>query len=816
MWILLISSALITVREDLVELYINLVGTTLDSVYSYLDERPGLNRLIVLTFLIFGTKWISSIYRSHNFSFVSLSASFVLILCVNHWPGSYLAIVKWFTYKWLLNLLLTSLLGVESILFIRHILRKPPVTYDEGLVIQSPEYITDGRKVYAGTIAELIFNSPIRDRSFAVGVVGEWGAGKTLILSELEKRLADKAIVIKFKPWNSKSADHLIDDFFSELRKGINKNDRNIGPLITRYAAHIIDLDVNKRLSSLAKIGSIATNELVTLDSLKDDVEKLLIEFDRNVIVLIDDLDRLDSDELFETLRLIRNTADFRNVAYVVTFDRDYVSHMLEGKGIANPERYLEKIFTTTVSLPSYEPHILVLLIYQGLRKRYGGDSIEFRDLSKYITLTWSHSSSYILNDYITTFRDAIRFTNHIIQDLEILKRNTPTYYMDLNMREWFYLELLKFRFPQEYFKLRSFPNEYLDLSFDYTRQGYISIKKDSKEKSEKRIELPVSSILSLIFGEERAKAGPNSLIYEHNYYNYFALRVLSTEIKQSEFNNLIKDSALDIEYVLRQWKGRNPSVNKSVLAHFKNYAKNTCDAVQGKRFIRAMIQWCVLTEDTKMISVVKRISYLDFPLEIQDCICTVFYDELRAALPCVSSLKYACLLAMSSAPAPFDPSKDPDLPDRNILTNQQAKELSSIILDALVEKNPDNLAVNDLANENSNIRVLLKYLVQEIKVNDYPEFENYIVDHLIHYIDNNIQNVPEAKGSNLSDFVEEFSPEWTEQPDVDEHIADEVHVSHMRHFGKTENIRHIITEWFDATDEDKERAIRKVLWYDK
>lgn len=179
----------------------------------------------------------------------------------------------------------------------------------------------------------------------------------------------------------------------------------------------------------MAKIGSIAASELVTLDSLKEDVEKQLLDLEKNVIILIDGLDRLDSDELFETMCLIRNTTDFRNVAYVVTFDRDYVIQMLERKGIANPKRYFEKIFTTAVSLPSYEPHILVLLIYRELSKRYGKESIEFKAFSKYVTQVWSRTSSYILNDYIRTFRNAIRFTNHIIQDLEILKRNTLTYF---------------------------------------------------------------------------------------------------------------------------------------------------------------------------------------------------------------------------------------------------------------------------------------------------------------------------------------------------------------------------------------------------
>lgn len=810
LYIVLFSIALLICRTDIINLYIDSFGQWIGKTYSYIDERPALNLLIAFLLLIIGMKIFLSMYRSKLCSNTLFSLCIVSIGFINSWPNTYLNIIGQFSYLWLLNIILVSFLLLEVYVLVLYVIRTKPKTHNSGLLIQSPDYIADGRKVYAETISELVINSPIREKSFAVGIVGEWGAGKTIVLSEIEQLLKDKAIVIKFKPWNSKSPESLIDDFFTVLRKGINSNNANIGNIIKRYAAHIIDMDVNQGLSVLAKIGSITTNEIITLDSLKDDVQKIISNLDKNVVILIDDLDRLDSDELFETLRLIRNTADFNNVAYVVTYDRDYVCRMLEGKGIVNSERYLEKIFTTSISLPTYEPYILVLLVYKELKKRYGEDSIEFKGLSNYITFTWSGKSNYILNDYIKTYRDAIRFTNHIIQDLEILKRNSATYSLDLNMKEWFHLELLKFSYPKEYLNLRNLPNEHLEVVYDSSQYGYVRIKKPSKDQTVNEIQTPFDSILTLIFEGNNFK--PNSISYEHNYYNYFALRVLSTEIKQSEFNNLFDDISLDMDYVLRLWKGRNPSVNKSVAAHFSNYDKRNCNLSQGKRFIKAMLKWGTLTCDTRMIRVAANISMFDFKKNMQTELCRTFYEELIAILPTIDNIEYACSLAMASAPGPFDPSEDPDLPDRNMLSREDAEALAAIIFDTLAANKPNDVTIDKLAVADSTIRVLLEKLTIETTIQDYPAFEHYVLGHIIEYFDNLIKTSPENKGSNLKEFVKHLEPELTDDESINEHIAEEYRYRLMKIFGESDNIKHIINNWFDATDDDKQKAIAQLV----
>ena len=63
---------------------------------------------------------------------------------------------------------------------------------------------------------------------------------------------------------------------------------------------------------------------------------------DRPVVIVIDDIDRLEKNELFEVLRLIRNTGNFANLIYVVAYDERYVVEQLSNLGIYNGRLYLE------------------------------------------------------------------------------------------------------------------------------------------------------------------------------------------------------------------------------------------------------------------------------------------------------------------------------------------------------------------------------------------------------------------------------------------------------------------------------------------
>ena len=60
-------------------------------------------------------------------------------------------------------------------------------------------------------------------------------------------------------------------------------------------------------------------------------VEKVLAELDRPVVVLVDELDRVEDAEVRTVAQLVRAVLDFPNVSYVLAYDPKRVSEALGG-----------------------------------------------------------------------------------------------------------------------------------------------------------------------------------------------------------------------------------------------------------------------------------------------------------------------------------------------------------------------------------------------------------------------------------------------------------------------------------------------------
>ena len=64
----------------------------------------------------------------------------------------------------------------------------------------------------------------------------------------------------------------------------------------------------------------------------------------QKIVIIIDDIDRLEGKEIFEVLRIIRNTAKFNNIIYIVAYDKDHVVGQLCLPEFGIEKDYLEKM----------------------------------------------------------------------------------------------------------------------------------------------------------------------------------------------------------------------------------------------------------------------------------------------------------------------------------------------------------------------------------------------------------------------------------------------------------------------------------------
>lgn len=397
-----------------------------------------------------------------------------------------------------------------------------------------------GWEDFSDSLVKRINGTDLSEESFAIGVVGEWGAGKTTFLNLLEMQMRSIYRVVKFNPWNSLSPNQLIDDFFSMLSDAV-KDDESIVKAIRSYMGVLNDIDLIPKWGSVLTRYVLKDNQPQNISSVKDAVQKALEHYPRRVAVLIDDLDRLEEEELFEVLRIVRITANFRNIVFIVTYDREHVNRMLKEKNITDLN-YLKKIFPLEIALPTNEKFTLPRMLENDLARMLQNESM-MQSLKPYIYYRNLYGQ-YFLMKYLNNFRDVKRFASAFALNashvMSLHDANSFTLY------ELFWLELLRYSDYPLYETLRTNCYKYLKQSSD--DKGGIKIQLKNEKKRPEEINEQSWFIMTQLFTTKRNDLKASSIVYISNFDNYFSYRVLDDTISIDEARSLY-DLSIDAVY---------------------------------------------------------------------------------------------------------------------------------------------------------------------------------------------------------------------------------------------------------------------------
>jgi len=120
---------------------------------------------------------------------------------------------------------------------------------------------------------------------------------------------------------------------------------------------------------------------------------------------VIDDVDRLDDQEIREVVRLVRLVADFPNTVYLLAFDRARVEAALGSDGAA----YLEKIVQLPIDLPPISPDDLLTLLFHELDA-----AIEDLPTGPFDSGEWQNVFGLALRPLFRSLRDVRRYVNAV------------------------------------------------------------------------------------------------------------------------------------------------------------------------------------------------------------------------------------------------------------------------------------------------------------------------------------------------------------------------------------------------------------------
>ena len=392
------------------------------------------------------------------------------------------------------------------------------------------------RRPFAKRIANLINSlGDDYDDSVVIGIEGEWGVGKTSLINFIleEIHLNDNNIVIEFNPWNFSNQNELIKEFFSLIAEGLNQNykkrtdwwsrfknwmserfgrqsvAKTVGGYMSKLLEHS-EIEVSPSASIFAILGFITfrlTGRLKfrrgsdnSLEEQKKKINEHIKDTGKRIVIVIDDIDRLDSDETKLIFKLVRLTASFPYTVFLLAYDRVKVGKRMDERGIDGQdvikgEEYLKKIIQQPflVPKPAREDIYGELDRAIGLELKNRGFSTEEVDEPRLRTFT----GTLEFREFFQTVRDIRRYINSLRLDLKFLDKR------EVNPVDFVVIEVIRVFAPRVYLAMTNeklaftIPSNQADSDLKHI---YEEIRESIIENAPKELRNPIEKIFRQLF----------------------------------------------------------------------------------------------------------------------------------------------------------------------------------------------------------------------------------------------------------------------------------------------------------------------------
>ena len=426
-----------------------------------------------------------------------------------------------------------------------------------------------GRKIYAQDAAKKLLATNTEKNAFTFGVIAPWGNGKTSFLYMLKEHIdnnwAGDVVTISFHPWKYGKSSNLTYLFFEELSKSLAPYSTSFSYDIIRYARTVssIENSTTKFLGSI--LGCFASP---TVEEQYEDLKKKISNMQRKIVVFIDDIDRLESKEIEELFRLVRNTSNLPFMYFVIAYDKKYVVDSLNSIFPSHSLSYSQKILQEEFFLPIIKKNELKAVLREKLSVFLNTE--EMGQVDKLLNRELFNSIDVF--NYLGNIRDIKRLANALLLHLKKL-------HGEIDIWDYIVLEILRQQYPfvlelivdrkddillcnnsgkYVYFNGKNGPEEKDDiLSKMYPFKGFNIL--EYIEKNSKALSVPKAKIDSLkklldaLWGEYRTQSSKGINVPKYTQ-RYLYTSILDSDVSDVQFDKIWKFPFEEMKPTLQEW----------------------------------------------------------------------------------------------------------------------------------------------------------------------------------------------------------------------------------------------------------------------
>lgn len=271
---------------------------------------------------------------------------------------------------------------------------------------------------YSSALSRFILQS---DTPITVGLQGEWGTGKTSLMSILNEQISAQNVATSWvNTWEyslfrgaSETTPAVLQGMLEKLETNCkNQGNWDIGDeaskqvkKVGRFLAGVANQLVAKKTGvniSAAADGSAPGAVRAEISEIKADIAAIiqrLIDSPGNpykkVVFFVDDLDRIPPNDAVEVLEALKNIFDIPNCVFVLAIDYDVVVKGLEGKFGPKTEEnerefrsFFDKIIQVPFSMPVGTYSIESFLLNKFGALGYEINAVDAEEYAKVVRLT--------------------------------------------------------------------------------------------------------------------------------------------------------------------------------------------------------------------------------------------------------------------------------------------------------------------------------------------------------------------------------------------------------------------------------------------